>query len=460
MTGSRLFSSLFLLVVSVAFAEARSARTMIRDSHPTSIANPETPGIIIIAQLGKSEWQREMDARCREWDLDKKSAPSSAAWTCVNGRAATQQETNEILERMRREAEHNWQRTQQQNSNQQKQIKKLSSGSSRPAQTQQEDIHLGPQITQTNQSPAKTLSLPADWRFAHPHPDMLIGIRVSTLRQSSTLQELLSRLAIPLQENAQNLARILRQIGQLDQVWVSIRSSEFVGLVQGQLNFPPGFVELSNGMSSYRISNTAVVIGKSSSVAEAVQRMSNAAPAPALARRMKEIAADNDLWFTGTRALKIVPANVHIPDDITDMSLSASLRDGLRIQMRLNSGTVAGARRLLADLHKNPVPSDSKFRLDTELVGTSVRLELAIAKSDLLQAVDKALASPIGQQLTKMAVESAQSSNKIVVQGMPGGSKEIRPSGQLSPARQSPAPLGKIVVQGGPDGTRVISPPH
>ncbi len=87
-------------------------------------------------------------------------------------------------------------------------------------------------------------------------------------------------------------------------------------------------------------------------------------------------------------------------------------------------------------------------------------MTLTIAKADFLQAVDKALSAPTGQQLTEMAANSAQSSSKIVVQGVPGGSKEVYSSGQMAPARENSAPLGRIVIPGAPGGTKVISPQH
>jgi hypothetical protein len=93
----------------------------------------------------------------------------------------------------------------------------------------------------------------------------------------------------------------------------------------------------------------------------------------------------------------------------------------------MNSGTVAGARRLLAAKRKNPALPGSSVNVETQLEGTSVRLTLAVNKTELSKAFDKALAAPLGQQLTAMAANSAKSTNKIVIQGLKGGPKVIAP---------------------------------
>jgi hypothetical protein len=146
-------------------------------------------------------------------------------------------------------------------------------------------------------------------------------------------------------------------------------------------------------------------------------------------------------------------------NDLSGFSFGLALRDGLKLQLRLNSDTEAGARRLLAAVHKTATQSDSSVSASTQLEGTSVCLTVAIQRADLLRTLDQALSSPMGQRLTAMA--SAQSMNRVVVQGLPGGPKEIQASGQMAPATaDSKAPFGKIVVQGMPEGTKVIASPH
>jgi hypothetical protein len=300
--------------------------------------------------------------------------------------------------------------------------------------------------------------LPADWRFAHPNADLLMAIHVAALRQSSTLQELLARLPEPLQVNARNMGSMLAQVGELDQAWLSMRSGDFLTLLQGRLNFPPGCVQLPNGTASCRISNNAVVFGRAASVAGAVQRLSRPdAVLPPSIRRMKQLGAENDVWLSGTRAMLATPAIMPHSNDLTGLSLALALRDGLKLELRLNSGSVLGARRLLAAMRKNPPVPDSPMSVDTQLEGTSVRLRLAVDKMELAKALDRALAAPLGQRLMAMAATSARSANQFVIQGLPGGPKEVQPIGQLTPAPGT-VPPGAIVIHGLPGGPKVLPP--
>lgn len=416
----------------------------------------------VIAQRGMGEWDRMMAEKCREWEQSK-NAPPSAAWTCINGRPATQEETNETIRRLRKEGERNWQKMAEQRRQEQREVQKIIKKSSGAGQPQDRDTTIEPQGTahlRANQPSIPPLSLPAEWSFAHPHAEMLVAIDVAALGQSTILQEMLTRLPEPVQVNAKNFGSQLRQLGEVEQAWLSIRSGDFLGLLQGRLNFPPGFVQLANGMASYRISRTAVVYGRPASVAEAVQRLSRAAAPSLISRRMKALSVGNEISMSGTRTLLTTQSTMPISNynDLSGFSLGLALRDGLRLQLQLNSATLAGARRLLATMRKAAAVPDSSISTNAQLEGTSVRLALAIQRADLLNSLDQALSSPMGQRLTAMA--SAQSMNKVVVQGLPGGPKEIQTSGQVVSAGSKEVPFGKIVIKGMPEGTKVIASPH
>jgi hypothetical protein len=447
---------LVLVLSSIAFAQPTNPAANHRDSQSTfPAAASEKPVFPLIAQTFKAE----MDAQCRAWQNDK-NAPVSAAWVCVNGRQATQKETNEALEKFRQEGQRTVRQWDERHRQDLRKMDEMISGRSRPVPDRQPNTILEPRL-QANQPVVEALSLPADWRFAHPHPDALMAIHVAALRQSSTLQELVARLPEPLQVNATNVGSTLKQIGEVDQAWISMQSGDLLTLLQGRLNFPPGFVELGNGMTSYRISSTAVVLGRAASVAEAVQRLANAgAVLSPTVRRMKVLGAENDVWFSGTPAALAMPAVMPLSNDLTGLSLALALHDGLKLQLRLNSGTLAGARRLLAAMRKNPALPDSSVSVDTQLEGTSVRLTLSVDKTELSKALDRALAAPLGQQLTAMAATSARSTNKVVIQGLPGGTQEVQGFGQLAPAPATTTPLGTITIQGLKGGPKVISSPH
>ena len=176
---------LVLVLSSTAFAQSTNPAVNHRDFQSTfPAAASGKPAPTLIAQTFKSE----MDARCREWQ-NSKDAPASAAWVCNNGRMATQEETNRALDRFRQEGERNVRQMEERRRQEMREMDKIAPGRSRSVQGRQPDIIVEPQPTvrtQANQPAAMALSLPADWRFAHPHPDMLMGIHISALRQSSS----------------------------------------------------------------------------------------------------------------------------------------------------------------------------------------------------------------------------------------------------------------------------------
>ena len=320
-----------------------------------------------------------------------------------------------------------------------------------------------PHSAQPPQPSPDALSLPADWRFAHPRADGLIAIRAAALAQSPLLRELLARFPRSFQMNAQKATSTLAQLGALDEAWISIRSGDFLALLQGRLNFPPGFVQLGNGMTSYRISRSAVVVGRAESVADAVERLSRASgvPSPAV-RRMKELGAENEICLIGTRALlatpAMTPAMTPAAKDVTGFSLALALRDELRLDLRLDCATLESARRVLANMQKNPALPDSTVKVDAQLEGATVRLRIAVGEAELAKAMDKALSTPFGQQLTTMVGPATRPTGNIVIQGLPGGPQEIQPSGQLAPATAPTIPQGSIVIEGLPGGPKVIPP--
>jgi hypothetical protein len=458
-----LFSYLLFVLSSIAIAQLSSAPQNSDFRQTSSTLAAEQLPVTLIAQGGNGGWNQMMAAKCREWEQSK-NAPASAAWTCINGRPATQQETNEAIRRLHQQGEQNARKMVEQQRQQQTEIQKIINKYSGGTEPQNRAVIVNPDhrvVPHINQPSTLELSLPAGWNFAHPHPDMLMAIDVAALGKSTTLQEMLTRLPEPVQVSAKNFGSQLRQLGEVEQAWLSIRSGDFLGLLQGRLNFPHGFVQLANGMASYRISRTAVVFGRPASVAEAVQRLSRAAPSSLISRRMKALSVGNEISLSGTRTLLTTQSAMPMSNsnDLSGFSFGLALRDELKLQLRLNSDTAAGARRLLATVRKAATLSDSSISANATLEGTSVRLTLAIQRAYLLHTLDKALFSPMGQRLTAMA--SAPSMSKVVVQGLPGGPKELQTSGQMVPAPDSSkAPFGKIVVQGMPEGTKVIASPH
>jgi hypothetical protein len=296
----------------------------------------------------------------------------------------------------------------------------------------------------------KPLALAADWRFAHPQPDLLVGMNVGALLQSASVRQLLTQFAGQLQISPAKLDEMLRQAGEVDQAWMSLHGGDSLLLLQGRTTFPAGLVRMPDGKACYRISSTTVVIGKETSVVAAVQRLKNpAAAASEPARRMKELGADNQLWLTGTKAglaqAKFKSANA----DVTAFSLGMRLRDGYHMEAILKTASTAAARRLLASANEHSPLADSAMKITTALEGTSVRLTLRIEQAELSRVLDKALAGPAGQKLKALAAVANQPGT-LTIHGASGSSQQLQSSGQIItvPTGSSTA-TGGITIQGG-----------
>lgn len=185
--------------------------------------------------------------------------------------------------------------------------------------------------------PGTGLNLLATWRFAHPHPDALAGINLAALRQSTTAQKLLTAISTAMHVDLSQYSGSLNQLGQLDQVWLSLSGNDPLFLLQGQLRIPEGFFSLGNGMTLWRISKTAVLRGHEQSVRDAVERLSSpASTTPATGVLAPGSTALNDFWMTGTPKLLASQAGVvPMSKDMTSYSATLSLRSGLQASVKL-----------------------------------------------------------------------------------------------------------------------------
>ena len=352
----------------------------------------------------------------------------------------------------------------------------------------------GPRVQTIQPMPpvTQTLQLRADWRFAHPGAELLAGIDVAALRQSQTVRNLLAKLAAEPQIAPAELDKMLAQASGVDQAWLSLRAGDFLLLLQGRLELPPGFVKLPNGMTSYRISNSAVVLGREESVAAAVQRLKGrtSAQASAALPKIAELSGANQLWFIGTAALiqqalkQAQPARPGTPTaggratpapvtaDLTGFSVGMRLRDGYHMDALLKFSSPAAARRMFASaggstpgfaspLHPSTPTTgapgtpetlprnEGAMKLTSGVEGSSVRVTLTIQQAELLGLVDKALASPGGQKLRDLAA-AARRPSTISISG--GGERPRQPDGSSRvvtvPSSPSQTTNG-ITIQGG-----------
>ena len=299
----------------------------------------------------------------------------------------------------------------------------------------------------------KLLALPADWRFAHPHPDMLVGINAAALRQSATLRSLLAQLAVALQVKPADLDATVAQTVDVDQYWISLHSGDALLLLQGRMAAPAGATAMANGSTVYRISNSAVVVGRTASVNSAVQRVrQTAALTAANARQMKEMGTGSDVWLMGTPAMLAQARNSTLgksalASDLSSYLLGVNFRNGFNADLKLNYATLPAARRAFAFIKDAGPPPDPDIQMSSDIAGNAVHMRFTVDQPKLSAAFNKVLAAPAVSPLLTMVSHSIKSSNEMVIYGLPGGPKEV-------PSTPNTAPPGKMVIYGLPGGPK------
>lgn len=295
---------------------------------------------------------------------------------------------------------------------------------------------------------SKNLSVAASWRFAHPHPDLTMAVNLSALRKSPAAQSLIQLVTARLNITPGELEAAIEKIKGVDHYWVSMKGDDTLILLQGKMSYPTGFVSLGDGMTCWRISKTAVVLGHAAPVAAAIQRLQHPADTePAGVQQVKELGGEVDLWIQGTRTmlsrLKLT-ADSNAP---SSYFVAASFHDGLNIDLQLNYASADEARRAAVALRSSPL---SSLHMSGEIEETSVRISLAVEQAQLSNAVGKVLASAQGKRWLSAVDESIHNPDPMVVYGSAGGPKSLPSSAT------PPPPPDKMVIYGLPGGPKVL----
>lgn len=295
---------------------------------------------------------------------------------------------------------------------------------------------------------SRTLSLPASWRFAHPHADMMMAVNLTAVRRSSAAQVVVYELAARLNMTPGEFQAAMEKIKGADHYWVSMDAGDTLILLQGKMDYPTGFVSLGDGTTCYRISKTAVVLGREASVAAAVRRLQEkSGPEPSAVVQVKQLSGEVDFWIQGTRAM-LTKLNLATKSNApSSYLLAANFRSGLKIDLQLNYPTADQARRMLETLRSSPI---SSLQMSGEMEDASLRVKFAADPAALPSALGKIMATPPAKQLLSSVDESIHQTDPMVVYDPDGGTK-VLPS-QATP----PPPPGKMVIYGLPGGPRIL----
>ena len=342
--------------------------------------------------------------------------------------------------------------SQQQSANTRQAQQKYADGRASRSRTGPSIIEIQTQPTEAQMAAVKTLGLHADWRFADPHAETLMGVDAAAVRQSPTLRAVLAQVAPALKMTPDDVETALAQTGDIDQLWLSMHAKEPVLVLQGRhLIAPAGPTNMSNGMVIYGLARGVVLLGHPAPAAAAVQRLRSVSAVSAAALQMKAQGAESDVWVTGTRAA-LSEAKVpltNLTGDLSGYVLGVSLRDGVKAELKLNYATAAAARHALTEIRGTPLPPEWPVHLSSEMVGTSVRLKVAVAQAEIAKALDKALVAPAAKPVLEMIAHSVQRSGEVMIYGSDA------PRAIHATPNTTPAP-GKLVIYGLPGGPKVM----
>jgi hypothetical protein len=270
-----------------------------------------------------------------------------------------------------------------------------------------------------------------DWRFAHPHPDLLIGIDMENLLGSELMRTLLREWAGKLGATVQEQEKMLSGMSDVKRVLISIQNRDLLAMMIGKIDNVPVGVQLG-GMKFTPISSDTVLMGTEAGSFGALTRLKLAALPDAQQQEPKLMARTYDFWVWG-RADRLagLGAGASGNSPVKKIKLGVSFRDGFNLQMILDTTDPASAARLLATMQKTAPQG-----LLGAVEGNSVRYAMVLDRDAALKRFAGLMTDSFGKQFAPLIAAARQisarqaagarpSSGKIVIDGLDDGPKEV-----------------------------------
>ncbi len=273
-----------------------------------------------------------------------------------------------------------------------------------------------------------------DWRFAHPHPDLLIGMDFEGLLGSDLMRTLLRDWAGKLGATPKEQDQMLAGLGDSKRLLISIFNKDVLAMMVGNVgSLPDG--GLPGGLRFTRLSTDTVLMGSEGGSFGALTRL-KLPPAPnAQQDEPKLMARTYDFWIWG-RPDRLAGAGRGTGGNspITKMKMGLTLRDGFNFQMILDTPDATSAARLMEGMQKT-----SPRGMQGAVEGNSVRYAMALDRDAALQRFAGFMTDSVGKQFAPLIAAARQMS-----------------------ARQSvtPRPAGKIIIDGLDDGPKEVPVPQ
>jgi len=287
-----------------------------------------------------------------------------------------------------------------------------------------------------------------DLRFAHPKPDVLIGIDIQSVLSSEFLREAFRQFASNFGAKLPAGEDVFAHAARVRGAVISVSKKDFLALVAGDVDSLMA-QKRPKGYAIKRIAPDTVLIGSEGSLEAAVARMNTEAPAVPQYERARELARLNDIWISGSlesiAALDPEIAAAGGSSPIKNFSLGMTFLKDLRFQLELEATDAAGAARLLDSFKKS-----SMRGVRATLDGNSVRCAITI-DHNRLDRLGTLLTDKSGPFAAFAQKFSALQPGAVVIQG-----QETRQQPREQPREQPSSHPGKAVILGLDDGPREV----
>jgi hypothetical protein len=327
------------------------------------------------------------------------------------------------------EMQKNWEKMQKEN---QLQLTPQSPARVTAAQPARATAPQSPRVqrVRSSASPSVVQVGEVDWRFAHPHPDLLIGMDLENMLGSDLMRTLLRDWAGKLGATAKEQDQMLAGLGDAKRVLISIYGKDVLAMMVGNVGALPVGPQ-AGGLQFTRLSEDTVLMGTEGGSFGALTRLK----LPALPNPQQEepmlMARTYDFWVWG-RADHLAGLGRGMSGNtpVKKIKMGATFRDGFNFQMILDTPDSASAARLLEGMQKT-----APRGMEGAVEGNSVRYAMVLDRDAALQRFAGFMTDSVGKQFAPLIAAARQMS-----------------AHQAAPAR----PAGKIVIDGLDDGPKEV----
>ena len=303
----------------------------------------------------------------------------------------------------------------------------------RPVRTAPRVTTLSPRAPRSRASASPTVIQigELDWRFVHPHPDLLIGMDLESLLGSELMRTLLRGWAGKLGATPKEQDQMLAGLGDAKRILISIYNKDMLAMMVGNIgNLPVG--PQAGGLQFTRLSEDTALMGTEGGSFGALTRL-KLQPLPNPQQdEAKLMARTYDFWVW-CKAERFAGLNTgvswHTP--VKKFKMGATFRDGFNFQMILETPDGDSAAHLLAEMQKG-APSGMTGAVE----GNAVRYAMVLDRDRALQRFAGFMTDSLGKQFAPLIAAARQmsaghgagtrpSAGKIVIDGLDDGPKEV-----------------------------------